>query len=258
MEVHAHTHTARKKWTHYFWEFLMLFLAVFCGFLAENQREHYIEKVRARQYARSLVNDLKRDTGMVNWIIDEMKSSNRWTDSLILFLHDKPIEQIRNIDLFILTSGDEFYSPYTWSRATLDQIKNSGSLRYFSNDSIIKRITSYDAMTHHMDEDHNGDEERFSRVAEKRNQIVDLNYPLEVISAFRTNRDSLMKTDFINEMDAKGLRLLTSSINDIKKYINEKLTLREYLESRGERELPRLKRQAKVLIGLLKKEYNLK
>ena len=31
MEVHAHTHTARKKWTHYFWEFIMLFLAVFCG-----------------------------------------------------------------------------------------------------------------------------------------------------------------------------------------------------------------------------------
>ena len=26
MEVHAHT--PRKKWTHYFWEFLMLFLAV--------------------------------------------------------------------------------------------------------------------------------------------------------------------------------------------------------------------------------------
>jgi hypothetical protein len=42
MEVHHHAHTARKKWTHYFWEFFMLFLAVFCGFLAENQREHYI------------------------------------------------------------------------------------------------------------------------------------------------------------------------------------------------------------------------
>jgi len=40
MEVHAHTHipTSReKKWTHYFWEFLMLFLAVFCGFLAETK-----------------------------------------------------------------------------------------------------------------------------------------------------------------------------------------------------------------------------
>ena len=41
MEVHAHTHPStglptgqtgsgpRKKWTHYFWEFLMFFLAVF-------------------------------------------------------------------------------------------------------------------------------------------------------------------------------------------------------------------------------------
>ena len=50
MEVHAHTHTARKKWTHYFWEFLMLFLAVFCGFLAEYQLEHKIEKDREKQF----------------------------------------------------------------------------------------------------------------------------------------------------------------------------------------------------------------
>jgi len=41
MEVHAHSHTERKKWTHYFWEFFMLFLAVTLGFLVENQREHY-------------------------------------------------------------------------------------------------------------------------------------------------------------------------------------------------------------------------
>ncbi len=50
MEVHAHTHTARKKWTDYFWEFLMLFLAVFCGFLAEYQLEHKIERAsRAKE-----------------------------------------------------------------------------------------------------------------------------------------------------------------------------------------------------------------
>ena len=39
MEIHAPTHTPRKKWTHYFREFLMLFPAVFCGFLAEYQLE---------------------------------------------------------------------------------------------------------------------------------------------------------------------------------------------------------------------------
>jgi hypothetical protein len=31
MEVHAHSHShGKKNWKAYFWEFLMLFLAVFC------------------------------------------------------------------------------------------------------------------------------------------------------------------------------------------------------------------------------------
>jgi hypothetical protein len=72
MEVHAHTHTAadpdshrgRKKWTHYFWEFLMLFLAVFCGFLAEYQLEHKIEKDRGKIYMKNLLEDLKTDTSI--------------------------------------------------------------------------------------------------------------------------------------------------------------------------------------------------
>jgi hypothetical protein len=69
MEVHHHAHTSRKKWTHYFWEFLMLFLAVFCGFLTENFREHQIEKDRAKQYIISLYEDLKSDTTRIDQLI---------------------------------------------------------------------------------------------------------------------------------------------------------------------------------------------
>src|SRR6185503_7188034 len=70
MEVHSHTNTSRKKWTHYFWEFLMLFLAVFCGFLAENFREHQVEKNRAKQYIRSFFQDLKNDTATLNSLLE--------------------------------------------------------------------------------------------------------------------------------------------------------------------------------------------
>ena len=73
MEVHHHSqpsdpdiHRGRKKWTHYFWEFLMLFLAVTLGFLVENQREHYIENVRAKEFSKSLVQDLQNDTTAIN------------------------------------------------------------------------------------------------------------------------------------------------------------------------------------------------
>ena len=45
METHAHDlHKAPGHgWKHYLFEFVMLFLAVFCGFLAENIREHRME-----------------------------------------------------------------------------------------------------------------------------------------------------------------------------------------------------------------------
>jgi hypothetical protein len=72
MEVHHHAHTFRKKWTHYFWEFLMLFLAVFCGFLAEYQLEHKIEKNREKQFMKSTLVDLQRAFGL-----------NRRLDSII-------------------------------------------------------------------------------------------------------------------------------------------------------------------------------
>src|SRR5258706_15415868 len=71
METHAqHLHHAPgKKFWHYFYEFLMLFLAVFCGFLAENFREHQVEKERGEEYIHSLYEDLKTDTMRLTLII---------------------------------------------------------------------------------------------------------------------------------------------------------------------------------------------
>lgn len=37
MEVHHHPHIERKRFKEYFFEFLMIFLAVTLGFIAENK-----------------------------------------------------------------------------------------------------------------------------------------------------------------------------------------------------------------------------
>ena len=87
MEVHAHSHTARKKWTHYFWEFLMLFLAVFCGFLAENQREHMVEHQREKQYMNSLITDLKGDTALIRSVISFCITKFNGMDTLAQLLN---------------------------------------------------------------------------------------------------------------------------------------------------------------------------
>ncbi len=69
MEVHHHAHDPaaphhKKNWKSYFWEFLMLFLAVFCGFLAEYQLEHKIERDREKIYMQNMLDDLKADTAI--------------------------------------------------------------------------------------------------------------------------------------------------------------------------------------------------
>jgi hypothetical protein len=79
MEVHHHptvigSHGSRKKWTHYFWEFLMLFLAVFCGFLAEYKLEHTIEHNRERQFITRMIGNLKSDTMQLSQNINYRKT----------------------------------------------------------------------------------------------------------------------------------------------------------------------------------------
>ncbi|HEY6063626.1 MAG TPA: hypothetical protein VIV35_08455 [Chitinophagaceae bacterium] len=258
MDVHAHTHAERKKWTHYLWEFLMLFLAVTLGFFAENCREHYIEKHRVKQYARSLIYDLEKDIAMINLIVFRIKRNVRITDSLSSYLKNKSLSQIRNIDLFVLSAADR-YPPYSWTRATLEQIKNSGSLRYFSNYDIVRDISSYDAQAHHMDEDQKYDDELASHTSETKCRLIRMNYSNDLTIGLDNNIDSVMETGYLKELLLKDTtELITKDINAIYVFLNEKLNIRKNLSRRTEIELPRLKKAAVSLIQLLKKEYDLK
>ncbi len=258
MEVHHHSHTPRKKWTHYFWEFLMLFLAVTLGYFVENKREHHIEHQRVKQYARSLSNDLASDTSMINLVLFRIGRNIRMTDTLAAYLRQRPYEQVKNINLFVLSSIDR-YPPYTWSRATIDQIKSSGSLRYFDDEYIVKAISAYDAFTRHMDEDQQADDEMANRASELRSQIVDMDYPKELIMGLRNNIDSMMKTDQLGQLlNGDSRRLVAKDLSVIRVFLNEKINLRKHLMIRTIEELPKLKQEAIGLITMLKTRFNFK
>ena len=258
MEVHAHTHTERKKWTHYLWEFLMLFLAVFCGFLAENQREHFIEQKRAKNYARDLASDLKRDTAMIGVIIRQIHQHIHAMDNLALYVKDRNLDQMKNLDLFVLGALDR-YRPFMWNRSTIQQLINSGSLRYFSDAELISKISAYDAFTRHLDEDFQGDEDRANSTAIRRHEVIDMNYPPYFIYGLRNNRDSTLKTDFYKQLASTDhTSILATDIRSIRIFVNDKLNIRRNLYVRVAEELPRLIKDATRIIDLLKKEYPLK
>ena len=151
MEVHAHSHTARKKWTHYLWEFLMLFFAVFCGFLAEYQLEHVIEHQREQKYAESLIQDLETDTVHLEAYINLRKEKRIMMDSLMLLLSTDKHKQFGNEAYFFarhVFSGPPFIS----TDETMQQLKNAGNLRLIKNENIINNILAYDALVKELKE----------------------------------------------------------------------------------------------------------
>ncbi len=147
MEVHAHTHPStssghRKKWTHYFWEFLMLFLAVTAGFFVENQREHFIENLRAKEFAALMYEDLKKDTASFREGIEKFMMIEKHHDSLSLLL-GAGTENTNHYSVIKHWINGVWALSFTPHHATYEQMKNSGSLRYIKNIKIVNSMQDY-------------------------------------------------------------------------------------------------------------------
>jgi hypothetical protein len=172
MEVHAHTHTPRKKWTHYFWEFLMLFLAVFCGFLAENQREHFIENRREKQYIKSFIEDLKSDTSNYNRQIRFRTISQKRADSLIILLLSP--ERNKHVDsIYVCVERVGRGTLFLYSDRTIQQLKNSGGMRLIRNQVASDQIMKYDQLVRSMQHFELIREEILTRFREISSYILD-------------------------------------------------------------------------------------
>jgi len=172
MEVHHHPHTPRKKWTHYFWEFLMLFLAVFCGFLAENQREHFIEHKRETQYIKSFIEDLKSDTGNYNRQIRFRTISQKRADSLIIFLLSP--ERNKHVDsIYVCVERVGRGNLFLYNDRTIQQLKNSGSMRLIRNQVASDLILQYDQLVRDMQHNELIREEILTRFREISSYILD-------------------------------------------------------------------------------------
>ena len=249
MEVHHHSHTSRKKWTHYFWEFLMLFFAVFCGFLAENQREHMVEHQRAKQYATLLYDDIKVDTGTAKYQMGVLSFVNPRIDTFINLVQKYKPEELPGGTWYYYGRFPGRYFNITFQDATIQQLKSSGALRYFQNSSVANAIALYDQACRNLESEINNENLLYLEVIKWRNQlyniylmreVMDLDVPYSKIDSFKYNPLpllSLRKEDFMQFANITQHRLTSNWVL---------YTLYEKVFKSGE-----------SLLALLKKEYHL-
>jgi len=170
MEVHHHAHTARKKWTHYFWEFLMLFLAVFCGFLAEYQLEHKIEKDREKQFINSLISDLQDDIKIIDEKITNDQTGILQVDTLINLLNNPELAKQNGDQLYFVSRMGPRSEPFANNSRTFDQLKNSGGFRLIRNTEASNNIMGYYnhfALIRLMEDNYNHEFDNYKKVGAK-------------------------------------------------------------------------------------------
>lgn len=144
MEVHHHPDLLHKpkKWKEYLIEFLMIFLAVTLGFFAENIREHFAETEKAKEYAKSLYDDLKLDSA----IIERTYKEKEWVivkfDSALKILDSKELDRFNEF-IYYVERYTVFKDVFTSQDVTYQQLRSSGSFRYIKNISLYKEIADY-------------------------------------------------------------------------------------------------------------------
>ena len=243
MEVHAHSHTARKKWTHYFWEFLMLFLAVFCGFFAEYQLEHQIEKDREKQYMETMLEDLKTDSALFEINIKQRESRIAMMDSLVILLNS-PDQGLKGNEIYFFARSISPPTNMFPNDRTIEQLKSSGNLRLIRNKNISNEVMKYDQFI--------------------RQTLFEMDDEIEIRGEYRGIASKVFRTTIFHEMIASdtivkpmGNPKLYTSNPDL---VNELIGATQYFKRVHQAQLIRSEKlltQAKQLSDLIKKEYNL-
>ncbi|HEV8506000.1 MAG TPA: hypothetical protein VGQ53_11390 [Chitinophagaceae bacterium] len=144
MEVHHHPdlHHKKKRFREYFLEFLMIFLAVTMGFFAETIRESFSENAKAKELAESLYKEAYSDSIDIQKRLMVRDRKEKEIDFFIAYVKDSSLTNL----------SDRFYRSFTWSffilstiqfepaDGMLNQLRNSGSLRYFKSNELQREI----------------------------------------------------------------------------------------------------------------------
>jgi hypothetical protein len=136
MEVHHHPRLDHnpKPWKEYILEGLMIFLAVTMGFFAESLREHISDNNHEREFAKALYTELKVDSAAAASKHQLRLEREETLDYLYRYFKDSSLTSLPRrfypsysnlyvVNIYVFEPKD----------GILNQLKNSGSLRYFKS-----------------------------------------------------------------------------------------------------------------------------
>jgi 2-polyprenyl-6-methoxyphenol hydroxylase-like FAD-dependent oxidoreductase len=251
MEVHHHPDLdhKKKKFREYFLEFLMIFLAVTLGFIAENVRESISDRRKEKDYIESMIQDLKTDTAKSGETIEEVNKQMRGMDTLEMFL-TPDVNKNDSSTYICYRQNKALFNENTmnFSDRTITQLFSSGNMRLFKKQSISDSITDYYSTIRNTEAQKQYYKEYFQKCLAIAQEIYEF-------EAFHTRIDSRGNAIFpalgygkfhIANTNAADLQRFKSTIDLTKRII---ASYRDHIKF--------LNRQGRSLLRFLKEEYGI-
>ena len=147
----------------------------------------------------------------------------------------------------------------------MHQLKSSGALRQMRNQPLVERISAYDALTYHLDQDYLNDNRAGEELMLLRNRIIDSNYEdedLEAVDEWISSLDladtgsrfvTFRDTAVFKQLHSRQLELLTNDIRGLRQLANQMSEMK--FHARVDSELPRLRELAAEVLALIQSEF---
>jgi hypothetical protein len=222
-----------KKIRTYLFEFLMLFLAVFCGFIADNWREKLSEHQREKTFISSIIEDIKSDTLQSSNVIERLKVMHNGIDSVLIALSSPDVIEnsnyvyrlwTKNLGLEVFVSNDR----------TIQQLKSSGELRLIRNKKVSDRIMKYDQTL----------KKYYTQSNLMYNAITNMTYYSQLFDFIRLNKNQQVPIPLTEQ----GKRTLNQAYSHLDLWNRGLIGLISWLEIVNE--------EGKSLVVFIQKEYH--
>jgi hypothetical protein len=251
MEVHHHPKVEKKNLKEYFLEFIMIFLAVTLGFIAENIREDISEHQKAKTFATSMKEDLKADTAQLNRYNKYFTITANNIDTFMLLLQKDDPKNILSGKLYWYGLFGGASGNFIQNDATFQQMKSSGSLAFFNPETTID-IEKYDRFCRSLQASDDMNRDIYTEVRKTRAMIFDFKYNEIANRLSQKNRIAYNQTS-IDSFIATNPPLLS----------NDKVLFNQYVELVRSRFLriynvaisDSLLKQANIVLDDLNKNY---
>jgi exopolyphosphatase/pppGpp-phosphohydrolase len=132
-----------KRLKAYFFEGVMIFLAVLLGFFAENMREETADGNREKQFIRSLIDNLKADSIVFVNRDSALHDRIAFMDTLNNFLTNK--QENRKAEAYLMARYATRTTKYKPGQSTLNYLSNSSIYASISDSEVKANIQRYES-----------------------------------------------------------------------------------------------------------------